>query len=303
MSNTSGIKYISPSVMNLRCFGTGNISVALQNPFDEFVMNLSGENGKMAGTTYSGRKNDIEGIREKLFSFAAVYGAECCKGRSVSIDIINRIPFAAGLSKTESGIAAIAMAMTDIFNIGLGKNQVFDLICDISSGMDYNIDLSSVASAIFGGIVAFDPGTEKRIMKIYCPAGLQVSIFVSDRFRNSGSWSDLFQSDQVSANTVSMLYGLMTSDLDIFSQSIRNNTVISALANENNLLNEIMNTSNENGALGAGISSTGGSYFILYGNSLIRDNNNSAIVALLESRKVSFSLYDTSILLNGIYKA
>ena len=303
MSNTTGIKYISTSLLNLRCFGAGSMSLALENPSDEFILHLNDEDAKVTGKTYTGRKNDQDFVREKLFSFAAAFSDGHCNARPVSIDINNHIPFAADLGKTEAGIGAIALAMTDIFKIGLDKNQVFALICDICADMDFKIDLSSVASAIFGGIISFDPWSEKKIMKIYCPIGLQISIFVSDSFRTSGSWPDVIHSDQLSANSVSLLYGLMTSDLDIFSQSIRNNAVISALANENNLFDEIMKISIKNGALGAGLSPGGGSIFIIYANTLVKDQNNIAIGDCLKSRKINFSFYDTPISLNGIYKA
>ena len=303
MSNTTGIKYLSTSVLNLRCFGAGSMSIALQNPADEFILHLTGDDGIISCKTYTGRKKDTDGIHDKLLAFATAFAAKYSNGRSTSIDITNRIPFAAGLGKTETGIAAIALSMAEIFNAGLDKNQVFDQICDIGTDMDFYIDLSSVASAIFGGIVAYDPGTEKRIMKIYCPIGLQISVFVSDAFRATGSWPEIIHGDLLSANTVSMAYGLMTSDLDIFSQSIMNNVVISALAEKNDLLNEIMKISNKNGALGTGITSAEGSIFIIYANSLIRDQNNKAVGDYLKNRKISFSTYDSAISLNGIYKA
>ena len=100
----------------------------------------------------------------------------------------NNIPFQSGLGNLESGITGLISALNELHKVRLDKKQIFDFIEEMELRFGFGINLASVAANLFGGFMAYDSGTAKRIHKIYHPKGLYFSSFYfqKEKYNNPG---------------------------------------------------------------------------------------------------------------------
>lgn len=303
MADKTGIKFISPASISFFSFGIENLSFALDHPSNEVIVNVNENSNETEIALFTCEKYDKSGIKTELkkVSDRFLHRNNCVNG--VSFEIYNKIPVDLSLGNLESGIAACVSGINELCNLHFDKNKIFNQICDIANEMNINVNIASIATSLFGGIISYNSNTLKRIEKIYCPKGIFVSIFKSNTFIDAGEEIPVLFTKEISADIVSIINSLQVSDMDILSQSLKNNNFQKSLNRKIPYFDEVVERSMLSGAIGAGFTKAGGALIIFYPNTLFKNDNNKIIENLLNEHKIKFQKFDARINLNGLYKA
>lgn len=298
-----GYKFVSPATINFACFGVENLAVAIDNPANEITGFLSDIKNDTIIKEFTFERQDNKQTKQKLEEFSIDFCTYFQSETSVSLNISNKIGFDSGLGNFESNIVGIAGALNDLLNLHLDKNKIFNAIHEICTKLGLKVNYASIASGIFGGMISYDSDTQKKIHKIYTPKGIYFSFYLSKSFNNyiENNWIRIDKS--ISANIVSLIYSLIVSELDTIKDSIRNNKYLELACNDLPNFKEIYKLATENGAFGTGFSAIGSSYFIVYGNTVIKSQTDQIITKYLIENKIDFKKYDSIINQIGMVKS
>ena len=110
-------------------------------------------------------------------------------------------------------------------------------------------------------------------------------------------------SSEYASGLVSLINGLMISDLDLISSSLKNNRFTKDHPKESSSFDEISRLSIDSGAMGIGFTKNFESIIIIYPNTVIKDFNNEKTEIFLNRNKTRFTLFDSKVSLNGLYKS
>jgi homoserine kinase len=298
-----GIKFVSPATINFACFGVENLAVAIDNPANEITGFLSDIKKDTIIEEFTFDRQDKKQTKKKLEEFSIDFRTYFQSDTSVSLNIANKIGFDSGLGNFESNIVGIAGALNDLLNLHLDKNKIFNATHEICTKLGFEVNYASIASVIFGGMISYDSDTQKKIHKIYTPKGIYFSFYHSKSFKNDIENNCIRIDKSISANIVSLIYSLIVSDLETIKDSIKNNKYLELACNDLPNFKEIYNLATENGAYGTGFTTSGSSYFIVYGNTVIKSQTDEIITKYLIENKIDFKKYDSIINQTGMVKA
>jgi hypothetical protein len=305
VSKNTGIKFVSPATISFYSFGINSLSFAIDNPANEIIARPDYSNSGIYIESFAHSKDDTHNIKEKLITIGNTFQKKFNIGSGTIFNLNNNIPFQSGLGNLESGITGLISALNELHKLRLDKKQVFDFIEETSVRSDLAVNLSSVAANLFGGFIAYDPQTTKRIHKIYHPKGLYFSsfFFKNENYIEPETQFNMPQSDKYSTSLISLINGLIISDLDLICSGLKNNLFLQSHPKRNTHFDKIQLISIENGAMGIGFTKNFNTLFVLYPNTVIKDLNNEKISSFLKEKKAEFVLFDSEVSLNGIYKS
>lgn len=298
-----GYKFVSPATINYACLGVENLAVAIDNPANEITGFISDKVKETLIEEFTFDRLDNKNTKQKLEKFAIDFRNYFQCDNSVSLNIANKIGFDSGLGNFESNIVGIAGAMNDLLNLHLDKNKIFNTTREICTKLQYDVNYASIAAGIFGGMISYDCATQKKIHKIYTPKGIYFSIYQSKSFKKDLENHSIIMDKSISANIVSLIYSLIVSDLETIKDSIKNNKYLKLACNDLPYFKELYKIATENGAYGAGFALPGSSYFIVYGNTVIKSHADNILQKYLNENKIDHLKYDSIINQNGMVKA
>ncbi len=298
-----GYKFVSPATINFACLGIENLAVAIDFPANEITGFISDIAKETVIEEFSFDRLDNKNTKQKLEKFAIDFRNYFQCENSVSLNIANKIGFDSGLGNFESNIVGIAGAMNDLLNLHLDKNKIFNATREICTKLQYDVNYASIAAGIFGGMISYDCATQKKIHKIYTPKGIYFSIYQSKSFKKDLENHCIIIDKSISANIVSLIYSLIVSDLETIKDSIKNNKYLELVCNDLPYFKELYKIATENGAYGAGFTLPGSSYFIVYGNTVIKSHADDILQKYLTENKIDHIKYDSIINQNGMVKA
>lgn len=298
-----GYKFVSPPTINFACLGIENLAVAIDIPANEITGFISDKENETIIEEFSFDRLDNKNTKQKLEKFAIDFRNYFHCDNSVSLNIANKIGFDSGLGNFESNIVGVAGAMNDLLNLHLDKNKIFNATCEIFTKLQYDVNYASIAAGIFGGMISYDNSTQKKIHKIYTPKGIYFSTYHSKSFMKDLENLSINIDKSISANIVSLIYSLIVSDLETIKDSIKNNKYLELAHNDLPYFKELYKIATENGAYGAGFTLPGSSYFIVYGNTVIKSHADDILQKYLIENKIDHIKYDSIINQNGMVKA
>lgn len=298
-----GYKFVSPATLNFACLGIENLAVAIDFPANEITGFISDIAKETVIEEFSFDRLDNKNTNQKLEKFAIDFRNYFQCENSVSLNIANKIGFDSGLGNFESNIVGIAGAMNDLLNLHLDKNKIFNATREICTKLQYDVNYASIAAGIFGGMISYDCATLKKIHKIYTPKGIYFSIYQSNSFKKDLENHSIIIDKSISANIVSLIYSLIVSDLETIKDSIKNNKYLELACNDLPYFKELYKIATENGAYGGGFTLPGSSYFIVYGNTVIKSHADDILQKYLSENTIDHIKYDSIINQNGMVKA
>lgn len=298
-----GYKFVSPATLNFACLGVENLAVAIDIPANEITGFISNKVKETLIEEFTFDRLDNKNTKQKLEKFAIDFRNYFQCENSVSLNIANKIGFDSGLGNFESNIVGIAGAMNDLLNLHLDKNKIFNATHEICTKLQYDVNYASIAAGIFGGMISYDCATQKKIHKIYTPKGIYFSIYQSKSFKTDLENHSIIIDKSISANIVSLIYSLIVSDLETIKDSIKNNKYLELVCNDLPYFKELYKIATENRAYGAGFATPGLSYFIVYGNTVIKSHTDDILQKYLIENKIDHLKHDSIINQNGMVKA
>ncbi|MEZ4907836.1 MAG: hypothetical protein R2771_09425 [Saprospiraceae bacterium] len=295
MTNSTGIKIISPATLRFDSFGMENLSMTLENPANELIAKLDTETKNITLKDTSLKK--IENP-ELLISFGNEFIDQYGIENGAIININNRIPALSGLGNIESNITALALALNELNKIHLDKNSIFRLIEKYTYDNNSQLNLSAIASNLFGGCIAYNQNIKSSIQKIYEPNGLAFSIFsFTTSFASINDKSECNSSD-----IVTFIKAMMTSDVSLLKEFFHNNSLQKQWTKEG-LYSEIRALAIEHDAMGIGFTDNHKSIFIISENTVIRENVDSVITKYIKKTPLKYQYFSSGLNLNGLYKS
>jgi homoserine kinase len=298
-----GYKFLSPATINFACLGIENLAVAIDNPANEITGFICDKKKETIIDEFTFDRQDNKTLRKKLEKFASDFCIYFQSETNISLNIANKIGFDSGLGNFESNIVGIAGALNDLLNLHLDKNKIFNTTHEICTKLRFDVNYASIAAGIFGGMISYDSATQKKIHKIYTPKGIFFSIYHSNSFKKDLENDRIKIDKSISANIVSLIYSLIVSELDTIKDSIKNNKYLELACNDLPYFKELYKIATENGAFGSGFAASGSSYFIVYGNTVIKSHADDILQKYLTENKIDYKKYDSIINQNGMVKA
>jgi homoserine kinase len=301
----TGIKFTSPASVSFYSLGLKNLSVTIEHPYNEIIARKVPSIKGIEIESFSHSRDDEQNVFDTLIKAGNAFAEKFNIGAGTVFNISNRIPFNSGLGNIEASITALISAINELHKVNQDKKQIYDFVEEIELKLGFGINLASVAANLFGGFMAYDPGTAKRIHKIYHPKGLYFSSFYFNKetINVPETAFSSHQSDNFSTSLTSLINGLIISDLDLINSGLKNNLFLQSHPKMNSHFDDIQRISIKNGAMGLGFVKNQNTIFVIYNNTVIKDLNNEKISSFLKEKKAEFVLFDSEVSLNGIYKS
>lgn len=297
-----GYKFVSPATLNFACLGVENLAVAIDIPANEITGYICETHKEKIIEEFTFDRQDTKQTKHKLEKFALDFCAYFQCQTFVTLNLANKIGFDSGLGNFESNIVGIAGALNGLFNLHLDKNKIFNATHEICTQLGFEVNYASIAAGIFGGMISYDNTTQKQIHKIYTPKGIYFSIYSSKSFNTDKIKQKIVLDEIVSSNIVSLIYSLIVSDLETIKDSIINNKCLELTVNDLAHFKEMHKSALENGAYGTGYTALGSSYFIVYGNTVIKTHADDILQKYLTGNKIDYKKYDSIINQIGMVK-
>ncbi len=303
MGNSKGIKLFSPATISMLSYGLKDVSIAIEKPGNEILVKTNSKTG-IDIITYSKEKEDKNNVKASVQAIAEAFLSEIDSEEGIDIEIFNRIPFQAGLAELEANITGVISALNDILNAHFENRQLFDFIITRADELGIDILTSAVATNLFGGIILYNKNLHHPIQKLYAPHGLNLTLIEKRNkidktiFENISS-NELFEQ---SKNNAGFIKSLFTTDHDLLSNSLKYNVFDEKIASNIEWYNDVKQISYDNEVYSIGFSHYGETAFIINPNTLIRDENNKAIIEYFKNKNIKAKLIETVISLNGIFK-
>ncbi len=303
MGNSKGIKLFSPATISMLSYGLKDVSIAIEKPGNEILVKTNSKTG-VDIITFSKEKEDKNNVKASVLAIANAFLSELDSKEGVDIEIFNRIPFQAGLAELEASITGVISALNDILNAHFENHRLFDFIITKTDELGIDILSSAVAANLFGGIILYNKNLHHPIQKLYAPHGLNLTLIEKRNkidktiFENVSS-NELFEQ---SKNNAGFIKSLFTTDHDLLSNSLRYNVFDEKIASNIEWYNDVKQISYDNEVYSIGFSHYGETSFIINPNTLIRDENNKAIIEYFKNKNIKAKLIETVISLNGIFK-
>jgi homoserine kinase len=300
----SGIKIFAPACISMHYMGLKDLSVALDNPGNEIIAHIDDKNISAKIELYSNEKNDLHKTKEIVIDITNDFLKYIDSHKGVRFEILNRIPFDAGLGQIEAAITGSIVAINDVLKSHLEKEEIFDFIIKKIPEYDIEISPSIIAANLFGGIILYNKNTTNPIQKIYSPQGINFTILLMKRDTNPHLLEKIDSRSlyNQSSDIALLIKGFMISDLDLIADALRNNEFESIITKNDQLYNDIKTISLNNGAYSTGFTHLGESIVIFNSNTLIHEINSMEIEKYLTSKKLNFKIVNSQINLNGMYK-
>lgn len=293
MESTPGIKYITPSVLNFYSFGMKNLSVSLQKPNIELI--ATKKSNELIFNELSGKiKDEIVPLLLIIEHFIEKYHGN----KGIEFHLVSKFPTKAGLGFFESLLVGMLLSVNELNKFHLDKKEIFLFIKD--SKILTNLNLSSIASILYGGFINYDKDIYTSVQKIYNPKGLIFSIFASERFEKFID-RNLISDIDISSEIIGFTKAMITADVTLLKEVLHSKTFeVNSIDDFGSQLYEL---ALGNDALGFGICQERKSFFVIYENTVIRDHVDAMICEFLNKSNYDFKCWSSAPDLNGAYKS
>jgi len=311
MSGKTGIKVHSPAAIGNFAAGYHIMSAAVEAPGDELIARLDPSVEGIQIESIIGFKKGLS--RENELNSAAYAGQllldHLGEKTGISMRLHKKIALNSGLSSNASSAVAGGFAVNELMNRPLER---YDLIYFAEkAARKFNIHLfpSQVASILFGGIILYRPEAKDSFQKIYCPDGIQLSIIVPEisyleNEKLQFVQKELALEDRIheQGNTAAFISSFYASDFNLFGDCLQEKRIDSGLQRAYPYFEPIAELSLQEGAFGCGFAGLGPAMYIAAPNTMIAGEITRQLDDVFKALKFNYTMYQTKIDLNGVYK-
>ena len=296
-----GIKVFAPaSVANVAC-GYDVLGFALEEPGDEIVITKVDKKG-LRITKITGGKLPYDPLKNTA-GFAALKVLEHLEyDGGLEMEIHKKMPFGSGLGSSAASAVAGAMAVNEVLNKPLTKQELlpFAVLGEQIADGAYHAD--NVAPSLLGGMVLIRDTQTLDFHKVYIPDGLYVvvihphiEILTKDSRGILKTEVSLADHIKQSANLAGLMLGMQNSNFELIKNSLEDIIIEPQRAHLIPHFYDIKNAALINGALGCSISGAGPSIFALCDSTIIAENVAIQMEKVLLDQKISCTIYKSRI--------
>ena len=307
----AGIKVFAPAtVANVAC-GFDILGFALEKPGDEIIARFREQPGlKITKITGANGKLPYE-INKNTAGFAALKLLEHLneEKRGIELEIHKKMPFGSGLGSSAASAVAGVMAINELLNRPLSKRELlpFAVLGEQIADGAYHAD--NVAPSLLGGMILVRNNIELDVHRIHLPKGLfasviypKIEILTKDAREVLKETVSLKNCTVQSGNLAGFIIGLLNSDLDLISRSLKDVIIEPQRAQLIPHFYEVKEAALDMGALGCSISGAGPSIFALSANSIIADRVGIAMKKIFTQANIENHLFVSAINMEGAFK-
>lgn len=256
------------SVSNVAC-GFDIMGFAIDYPGDEVVLRITDEPGvRITKITGDGGKLPLNPVENTAGApVLAICDYASFKG-GIEIEVHKKMPLGSGLGSSAASAVAAAFAADKLLELNLTKSQLLEFAIkgeQIASGA---VHADNVAPSLYGGFILIRGYNPPDIVEIPVPENLFCTVLHPDTEINTKESRKLlpFQVPLEAAktqwgNTAGLIAGLMKSDFDLISRSLKDVIVEPVRKSTIPCYEKIKQAALDAGAVGCNISGSGPSIF------------------------------------------
>lgn len=308
ISKHKGIKVFAPaSVANVAC-GFDILGFALEHPGDEIIVKYSNTPG-LKITTITGTKKKLPlDIKSNTAGVAGLKVLEALGETSIGIDmeVHKKMPFGSGLGSSAASAVGGAMAINELLGRPFEKRDLLPFAIEGESIASGSIHADNVAPSLLGGFTLVRDSITCDVIRIPVPKGFfatviypKVEVLTKEARAMLKKEVELKLSIQQSANMGAFIMGMVNSDFDLISRSLKDIIIEPQRAPLIPHFYDVKKAALDEGVLGCSISGSGPSIFALSNNSLTAERAGKAMQQIFKENKIETELFISPINTEG----
>ncbi|MEM0247409.1 MAG: homoserine kinase [Desulfurococcaceae archaeon] len=240
--------------------------------------------------------------------FISKYGI---RGVDVYVDVVKGVPPACGLGSSGATAAAVAYALSRVFNLSIREEDLLHLAGIGELHVAGSLHYDNVAASLFGGVVIVDPESRevlKYTPRVQIPVAVVAPLIPGLRCVRKTEYARSLLPEHVELSThvrqtsalARLIYALLTDNIELLGKSISVDYI--AEPHRSKLIPyycELKELALRNGALGFNISGAGPSVFFMHRNTEEARTTGELLVEFLKSKGVDASLYVSTVSPDG----
>lgn len=304
------VKVFSPASVANVAVGYDILGFAIDGPGDEIIVRPGKKPGLHITTIVGDRPKLPKEVLKNTAGYSAHRFLESI-GRldePIEMEIRKKMPYGSGLGSSAASAAGGVFAVAEYLHTGHQKIDLLRFAVEGEQIADGSFHADNVAPALLGGMVLIRDNATLDCKKLHIPHGLTAIViypYVKVLTKESrGILSNTVSLDQHIAQNGNMgafIAGMYTSDFGLIKRSLQDVIIEPQRKHLIPHFDEIKSIALEEGALGFSISGAGPSMFALCDNSLIAENIQEKVAALLKENKIKNNIYISGINHEGVF--
>lgn len=233
------------------------------------------------------------------------------KMTDVSVDLIinKNMPFGSGLGSSAASAAGAVMAVSELLNLGLSKQQMLPFAVLGEQAADGSYHADNVAPSLFGGILFIRDTPSLDIITLPVPEFLHVlviyphvELLTKDARNILRPGISLKDHIKQSGNLAGFIAGLYRSDLNLLSRSLEDIIIEPQRAKLIPGFSQVKEAAiSYPGYLGCSISGAGPSIFVMYDHRVFdKETFTNSILTIYNKENLLVDFYDGRINTEGV---